>query len=98
MDQTIVFRAALWLYQGKGAWHFITLPTVAAKQVKFFAGKRRGWGSVKVMARIGQTVWKTSLFPDSKTASYQLPIKAEVRIAERLELGKPVQVTIKLQT
>ncbi len=97
MDPTIRFSAPLWLYQGKGAWHFITLPKTAADRVRFFAGKRRGWGSVKVTARIGKTVWQTSLFPDAKTKSYQLPVKADVRNAERLIVDKAARVTLQLE-
>ena len=32
-------------------------------------GRRRGFGSVKVMARIGETQWKTSVFPQKVTST-----------------------------
>src|SRR3546814_3833162 len=31
-------------------------------------GARRGFGSVKVLARIGETEWKSSVFPQNKSA------------------------------
>ncbi|APG88920.1 hypothetical protein SAMCCGM7_pC1736 (plasmid) [Sinorhizobium americanum CCGM7] len=37
------FDAELWLYPGKGGWHFVTLPVEVARQIKFLAepGKTR---------------------------------------------------------
>ena len=40
---------------------------------------------IPVMAQIGETQWKTSLWP--KDGSYIVPIKTWVRKAQGLELG-----------
>jgi Domain of unknown function (DUF1905) len=92
------FPAALWIWKGDApaAWHFITLPEDIGMQVKFFAGKGRGFGSVRVKATIGATSWNTSLFPDAKTGSYLLPVKADVRKAEKLSAGSNVRVRLEL--
>ena len=45
-------------------------------------------------ATIGKTSWKTSVFPDSKSGSYVLAVKAEVRKAEKIKVGDAVPVTI----
>lgn len=96
-DRTIAFRAELWMWSGKGAWFFLTLPKEEAERVRFFTGgKRRGFGSLRVKARIGKTEWRTSIFPDRKTGSYLLPVKAEVREAERLAAGSAVAATLDL--
>ena len=58
-------------------------------------GKRRGFGSVKVTVRVGDSRWKTSLFP-VKTGGWFLPIKKPVRVAEGLEEGEPVEVLLEL--
>ena len=73
--QQFEFRATLWLWSGgKTSWHFITLPKTESEQIKFFAsGIKRGWGSVRVEARIGGTSWKTSLFPSKQADAYILP-------------------------
>ncbi len=90
------FSAPLWLWQAPEAtaWHFITLPLDVAGQIKFFVSKRRGFGSVRVKATIGKTTWKTSVFPDKKTGSFFLPVKAEVRKKENLVLGKDATITL----
>ncbi len=36
MDLTFTFKTQLWLYSGKGAWHFVTLLEAAAAEIKFF--------------------------------------------------------------
>lgn len=94
----LTFTAPLWLWNGKGAWHFITLPPDEAGLVRMAVPKRktRGWGSVRVKARIGETSFATSLFPATQVKSYLLPIKADVRRAERLNVGDKVDVTLSL--
>lgn len=93
-DLDIAFEGELWMYQGKGAWFFITLPKDVSERIKFFTGPRRGWGSVRVSARIGKTMWKTSIFPDKKAGAYLLPVKADVRAKESLEAGRAVSVKL----
>ncbi|GJQ21958.1 MAG: hypothetical protein HBSIN02_23130 [Bacteroidia bacterium] len=89
-------RARLWLYEGPGGWHFVTLPAARAKEIRTStSGRRRGWGSIPVTVSIGSSTWKTSLFPDRKSSSYVLPVKAEVRRKENLAEGN--RVTMKLE-
>jgi Domain of unknown function (DUF1905) len=88
------FTAPLWLYSGKGSWHFVTLPIDAASEIKFFNAAAKGFMPIAVDVSINQTRWKTSLFPDSKSGSYLLPIKAAVRKAENLSVGTPVALTL----
>lgn len=95
----ITFTAPLWLWNGKGAWHFITLPANEAGLIRMASQKnrpRRGFGSVRVKARIGETTFSTSLFPAVKLSSYLLPIKADVRKAEGIAPGNTVDVTLSL--
>jgi hypothetical protein len=47
---------------------------------------------IPVEARIGDTGWKTSLFP--KDSRYVVPVKAWVRKAEELEVGDTVTVRL----
>ncbi len=88
------FSAEVWLYSDKVAWHFITLPQAAAEEISFFQEKRTGFGSVKVKARIGTSVWRTSIFPYKAAQSYILPLKAEVRKREGIVLGDTVDATL----
>ena len=60
------------------------------------AGIRVGFGSVRVAVTVGTTSWRTSIFPDSKTRTYLLPVKKEVRDAEKLETVDNVRVRVQI--
>jgi hypothetical protein len=53
-----------------------------------------GWGMIPVAVRLGQSEWSTSLWP--KDGGYIVPLKAEVRRAEGIDVGDMVglQLTI----
>ena len=54
------------------------------------------FGSVAARVTLGEVAWETSLFADSKSASYLLPLKADVRRRTRIEAGDTVTLTIAL--
>lgn len=89
------FRAPLWKYSAAAAWYFVTLPRGIADQIRPQA-PRVGFGSVRVQVTVGNTAWKTSVFPDKNSGSYLLPIKAAVRKAEGLQDGVAVDVFMEL--
>ncbi|MDG4896271.1 MULTISPECIES: DUF1905 domain-containing protein [unclassified Mesorhizobium] len=90
-------QAGIWVYPGKGGWHFITLPSDVAARIKAaMAGLARPWGSLGVTAVIGETRWQTSLFPDKTTGSLLLPVKASVRQRESLKAGDEPTLTIEI--
>ena len=92
---TYKVRAKVWLYNGNGGWHFLTLPAKQAAAIRaLFATGSRPFGSLPVSVTIGGTEWRTSLFPDKKAGSYLLPIKADVRKSEQIEDGMMVSATI----
>lgn len=91
------FDAELWRWDGAAAWHFVTLPAELADDVAARTeGRRRGFGSVRVRARIGGTAWKTSIFPDTRSGSFLLPVKQEVRRREGVEDGDVVVVDLEV--
>jgi hypothetical protein len=90
-------RAKVWLYKGMAGWHFVTLPKKQSAQIKkAFGSMKRGWGSLPVLATIGKTRWKTSIFPDKKSQSYLLPLKADVRKRERMIAGDTITCFIEV--
>ena len=94
---TLSFVAPLWQWEGEGGWHFVTLPAEVADEVRDHAPPRRGFGSVRVTVVVGESTWQTSLFPETKTGSYVLPVKEPVRRANDLVVGDQVQVSIRLE-
>jgi Domain of unknown function (DUF1905) len=96
----ILARGPLWLWNpGKGSWHFLTIIGTAEAELRYAAmmaggGARRGFGSIKVRATIGDTSWNTSVFPDKTSGGFILPVKAAVRKAEGLCAGDDVEVLL----
>lgn len=92
------FSSPIWLYQGQGTWHFITLPVEIAAGIRHLtAGPRRGWGSVRVKVTVGSTTWNTSIFPSKEANSFLLPIKAQVRKTEKLVFGDTPLIRLTVQ-
>ncbi|HEX9087807.1 MAG TPA: DUF1905 domain-containing protein [Arthrobacter sp.] len=96
MAPTYAFTARLWLYPGEAGWHFLTVPEEVAAEIRAeTVTLRRGFGSVRITARIAGHSWSTSLFPDSNSGSYLLPVKKAVRTAAGIGTGD--QVTVQLE-
>lgn len=72
-----------------GSWRFISLPKAQSRELReMFAGLLSA-GSLPVVATVGGTSWKTSVFW-SKTGVYMLPVKVAVRKAEGMVDGAAV--------
>ena len=94
---TFEFAAPLWRYPGADGWHFVSLPPEISTDITDVStGIRRGFGSVRVAVTVGSTSWRTSIFPDSKTGTYLLPVKKAVRVAERLEVGDQIKAQLEI--
>ena len=90
-------RAKVWLYPGAGGWHFVTLPAKDSAAIKkAFGVAQRSWGSLPVIATIGKTSWKTSIFPDKKIGAYVLPLKADVRKKEDIQLDRVIAFSVRI--
>ena len=104
MAERITHTGPLWRWTtpaAPAAWHFITIDGAAGEALSATAlmrrmeGMSRGFGSLKVAATIGETTFKTSVFP-SKETDWLLPIKASVRKAERLADGAAVGLVLEV--
>ncbi len=92
------FEAEVWKWSGeKSSWHFATLPSKFYQDIKLNCPAGKGFGSVKVVARIGQIQWKTSIFASKQHKSYILPIKADVRKRCNIESGSFCKIHIELE-
>ena len=91
------FKAELWVWEGQGAWHFLTLPKDISAEIKeAFCTGRPGFGSIRVTAIIKGHVWKTSIFPDSKSGCYLLPVKAEIRKKANISAGDKIDIDLQV--
>ena len=100
IDLEFSFTADVWLWQAeKAAWHFVELPNEMSEDIKAFTKHlARGFRSVKVEASIGETRWRTSIFPSKERGAYILPLKKSVRDAEDIGAGSTVSVDLRIPT
>jgi hypothetical protein len=94
----IAFTSLLWIWRGEaaGRWFFVTVPEEQSAEIKVHGFESpRGFGSVRVEARVGLVIWRTSVFP-LNSGGYVLPIKAEVRKQAGIGAGDEVTVALEL--
>lgn len=85
------FSAKIWYSE----WYFVSLPEDMAKEIRGnFQLSEEGWGRLKVTAKIGNTQWKTAIWFDTKSKTYFLPVKKEVRTKEKIGIDTAVTVTL----
>lgn len=104
MTDTVSHTAPLTRWQGdRGTYHLVTIAGEPAEQIAMHArlhrleyGRQRGFGSVKVVARIGGTSWKSSVFPQNKSSEWILLVSKKVMRAEDLAAGDPVSIELEL--
>ena len=89
------FSARPWLSSPVCGWCFVSLPMELAKEIrenlKFL---EEGWGRMKITAKIGNNEWKTAIWFDTKQNTYLLPLKADIRKKENVEIDKDVEIVI----
>jgi hypothetical protein len=91
------FDAEVWLYPGDAAWHFVSLPIEVADGLRKMGPPARGWRSMRVRVSVGETSWRTSVFPHAESGSFVLPLKAEVRRHEAIEAGQSRRFAVELE-
>ena len=91
------FSAPLWEWSAQGGWFFVTLPEAASDDIREVPRMPRGFGSVRVRARVGSTTWDTSVFPDAGSGSFVLPVKKAVRTAAGVTEGDLLTVTVSVR-
>ncbi|MEO0590571.1 MAG: DUF1905 domain-containing protein [Pseudomonadota bacterium] len=102
MSETIRAKLALARWQGdRGTYHLVIFTGAEAEALETHAvierleyGRARGFGSVKVTARIGSTQWRTSVFPQAKRSQWVLLVSKKVMRAEGLAQGDTVDVEL----
>ncbi|MGB3470973.1 MAG: DUF1905 domain-containing protein [Erythrobacter sp.] len=107
MSETVSATLPLRQWRGdRGTYHLVEFTGDEAEALSAHAvmqrlefGRQRGFGSLKVTARIGETQWRTSVFPQKgqgESESWVLLINKKVRSAESLGVGENVEVALTL--
>lgn len=91
------FSAEVFRWPSNPAFFMVHLPQDSSDEIREISeGLTNGFGSLKVEAQIGSVIWRTSIFPESKTGCFDLPLKAQVRKANNLIEGSVASVAIEV--
>lgn len=89
----VAFTGEVVYWRGPSPFHFVAVPPEAAGEIAGVASLvTYGWGAIPATVRIGETTWRTSLFP--RDGGYLLPVRDGVRKAESIHLGDVVDVNL----
>ncbi|MCP3973977.1 MAG: DUF1905 domain-containing protein [bacterium] len=97
MSESYRFSGELFLAAAQDPWVFVAVPSAESDEILELVPRRPGFGSVRVMAKIGTTEWPTSLFPSKELGAYLLPVKKAVRTKEKIGPGDTVKVALHLE-
>jgi Domain of unknown function (DUF1905) len=91
----VEFSGEIIYWRGPSPFHFVTVPEEQSAAIESVSSLvTYGWGAIPVKARLGNTDFKTSLFP--KGDLYLVPLKDAVRKAEGVVLGDTVAIRLQL--
>lgn len=91
------FSGEVFLWEARSdSWFFVALPSELSADIQEIPRVPRGFGSVRVLARIGGSQWRTSIFPDAQRGAYVLPLKRTVRLAEGIADGQHLAVSLEV--
>ena len=90
------FEGEIFHWRGPAPYLFVAVPDEASRAINLVSSMvSYGWGCIPVRVRIGETEWKTSLFP--KDGRYLVPIRLSVQKSECLELGDTVLIQMRME-
>ncbi len=92
---TFEFSGEVWYWRGPAPFHFVSVPAAVAADLKAMSPfVTYGWGMIPATVRIGDTEWKTALWP--KDGRYIVPIKLSVQKAESVKDGDVVTLELEV--
>lgn len=74
------------------SWYFATMPEELSLDLRELPAPPRGFGSLRVRARIGASNWDTSIFFTG--GAFVLPLKKAIRDAQGIAEGDVVTVDL----
>ena len=89
------FSTKMWKHNSPGGWYFVSLPKTISEEIREnLKWQEEGWGRMKAAAEIGEHLWETAIWFDTKMSTYILPIKAEIRNKSDLKINTKFKMSI----
>ena len=95
-DEAILFDGVIFEWRGPAPFLFVAVPEAHIAAIRYAGlSLSYGWGVVPVLATIGATAFRTSLFP--RASSYLLPLKVVVQRATALAPGDRARIRLRVE-
>lgn len=89
------FSGKIFHWRGPAPYLFVAVPPQQSGEIRAISRLvTYGWGAIPALVRVGNTEWKTSLFP--KDGRYLVPIRMSAQRAERLKEGDTIRIRLKI--
>lgn len=89
------FAASVFEWRGPAPFYFVALPGEEASDVAELAARvTYGWGMIPVVATVGGTTWRTSMF--AREGTFVLPLKDVVRKGEGIGVDDEIVVRLRI--
>ena len=92
VEWTVTAEVVEW--RGPAPYFFLPMSDEDSADFKIEAAGLEYWGQVSVAVVIGKTSFTTAVFP--KGGRYLVPLRANIRRAENLDLGMSITATVRL--
>ena len=87
----------VWIWPGEAAnWFIVYVDEPFVQDIREWSKGKRGFGAVRVRAKIRKTEWESSMFWSKKDSCYMFPLKAQVRKEESILDGDEVEIKFEL--
>ncbi len=97
MKKSLKIKEKVWIWPGENAnWFFVYVDVPGVLKIREETKGKRGFGSVRVKATLGKTIWESSMFWSKKDNCYIFPLKAQVRKKEGVMDGDEVEIRLNL--
>ena len=85
---------AIW-WKGPAPFVFVPIPYDLSEDIRAISSRvTYGWGVIPVIVQIGNTEYRTSLFP--KSGIYLIPVKVAVQKAEGVSVGTVLDLRVEI--
>lgn len=89
------FEGTIFEWRGPAPFYFVRVPQNYSDEIKAVSSLiTYGWGVIPATAKVGETEFKTALFP--KDGKYLVPLKVALRKAENLDEGDVIKVELRV--
>jgi len=96
-SSTFTMRSRVWRDKEVEGWHFVTLPARQSAEIhRRFGSTQKTPRPIPVVATVGRTSWKSSLYRIPNSGRYVLALKADVRKKEKIEADRVIAYSVKI--